>query len=141
MREQCEGCSEGASSTQTPGCVTTQHVGSVIAQQAKSSMLDTLQGLQPREKRLLMLVHQSKSSHSYAPVQDVGSLFSGIQCSEQWRDVKFESVYRTVLNLVQQGLLLQVNKGRGPAMEVRLGVAPQEVEDMLRTRPKDIPLY
>lgn len=49
------------------GCVTTQHVGSVIAQQAKSSMLDTLQGLQPREKRLLMLVHQSKSVHSYAP--------------------------------------------------------------------------
>ena len=48
------------------GVVTTDHLMSAIAKQAKSSVLETLQGLQPRDKRLLMLVHQSDTIHNHA---------------------------------------------------------------------------
>ena len=74
-------------------------------------------------------------------VQEVGFLASAIQDSQQWREVPFESVHRTVLRLIHEGLLRAANKEQSSAMEVSLGVAPREVEEMLRTRPLDIPLY
>ncbi|KAL3136604.1 hypothetical protein ABBQ38_005848 [Trebouxia sp. C0009 RCD-2024] len=86
-------------------------------------------------------IRSEGSSTTQAPVETVGHLVSAIQLSQQWRDVRFESAYRTVLTLVQRGLLLAVNTERGHGMEVKLGVAPQAVEEMLRTRPRDIPLW
>ena len=47
-----------------------------------------------------------------------------------------------VLRLIQEGLLLAVNKDHGPAMEVKLAVASQEeVEEMVQTRPRNLPLW
>lgn len=74
-------------------------------------------------------------------VETVGYLASAIRQSQQWENVTFDSVQKTVLRLVHEGMLQAVNTARGPAMEVRLGAAPQEVEEMLRTRPMHIPLW
>lgn len=48
------------------GCVTSQHVASVVVQTAHSLVMDTLQGLQPKEKRLLMLVQESRTIRNSA---------------------------------------------------------------------------
>lgn len=47
-------------------CVTPFHVESVLREQVKSSMIDSLLQLSRRDTRLLMLVHKGRTTRSHA---------------------------------------------------------------------------
>ena len=76
-----------------------------------------------------------------AVVEDVGYLADAIQQSKQWEEVPFHEVQKSVQQLIHAGMLQEVNKEHGPRLQVRLGAACQEVEEMMRLRVFDGPLF
>ena len=67
-------------------------------------------------------------------VEDVGYLADAIQQSQQWEQVPFHEVQKSVQQLIHAGMLQAVNKEHGPGLQVRLGAACQEVDEMMRLR-------
>lgn len=74
-------------------------------------------------------------------MENVGYLADAIQQSQQWEEVSFHEVQKSVQQLIHAGMLQAVNKGYGPDLQVRLGAACQEVEEMMRLKVFQGPLF
>ena len=74
-------------------------------------------------------------------MEDVGYLADAIQKSQEWEEVPFHEVEKSVQQLIHAGMLQAVNKEHGPGLQVRLGAACQEVEQMMRVRVLEGPLF
>lgn len=71
----------------------------------------------------------------------VGYLADAIKQSKQWEEVPFHEVQKSVQQLIHAGMLQEVNKQPGPGLQVRLGAACQEMEQAMRLRVFEGPLF